>query len=400
MPSVTWHAGRGHGTRACAARTVAGCRREPVARGSAEAAGAATEVRHGATAAVVTAASVVAEVGGLAVAAVTVAAAVVVAAVVVAAAAAGTERERKAMRRIVTFAVVSGLVVFAVTGASAEESGGQTHFKSPTAAMQALVAAARAGDRTKMLAILGPEGEPLVESGDDVEDAAERRRFVTMASQRTQFETLSDGAVIAHLGRAATPLAIPLVKDGDAWRFDTAAGKDELLNRRIGRNELSAIAALRAYVEAQLQYARLDPGNVFAQKIRSEPGKRDGLYWENTSGTDESPLGPLFAEAAGEGYAVNEPSATPQPFHGYFFRILTAQGPNAPGGEQNYVKDGKMTGGFAMVAWPAEYGQSGVMTFLVNRQGVVFEKDLGAQTADTVKAMTTYDPDKTWLPTR
>ncbi len=309
------------------------------------------------------------------------------------------EREGKVMRRIVTLAVVSGLVAFAVT-ASAEESGGQTHFKSPTAAVQALVAAARTGDRPKMLAILGPEGEPLVESGDDVEDAAERRRFVAMASQRTRFETLSDGSVIAHVGRAATPLAIPLVKDGDAWRFDTVAGKDELLNRRIGRNELSVIAALRAYVDAQLQYARRDPGNVFAQKIRSEPGQHDGLYWESRSKTDESPLGPLFADAAAEGYALNDPSAATQPFHGYFFRILTAQGANAPDGAQNYVKDGKMTGGFAMVAWPAEYGQSGVMTFVVNRQGIVFEKDLGAQTAELVKAMTTYDPDKTWIPAR
>jgi hypothetical protein len=316
------------------------------------------------------------------------------------AAAAGAERERKAMRRIVMFAVVSGLLVFAVTAASAEESGGQTRFKSPSAAVQALVASARAGDRPKMLAILGPEGEPLVESGDEVEDAAERRRFVTMASQSTRFETLPDGSVIAHLGRAATPLAIPLVKDGNEWRFDTAAGKDELLNRRIGRNELSVIAALRAYVDAQLQYARLDPGNVFAQKIRSEPGKHDGLYWESTSGTDESPLGPLFADAAAEGYAVKDPSAATQPFHGYFFRILTAQGDNAPGGAQDYVKDGKMTGGFAMVAWPTEYDQSGIMTFLVNRQGIVFEKDLGAQTAEIVKAMTTYNPDKTWLPTR
>jgi hypothetical protein len=318
---------------------------------------------------------------------------------VAAAADAIAERERKVMRRIITLAVVSGLVAFAVT-ASAEESGGQTHFKSPTAAVQALVAAARTGDRPKMLAILGPEGEPLVESGDDVEDAAERRRFVAMASQRTQFETLSDGSVIAHLGRAATPLAIPLVKDGDAWRFDTVAGKDELLNRRIGRNELSTIAALRAYVDAQLQYARHDPGSVFAQKIRSESGRRDGLYWEDTSGADQSPLGPLFADAAGEGYALNDPSAKSEPFHGYFFRILTAQGADAPGGAQDYVKDGKMTGGFAMVAWPAEYGQSGVMTFLVNRQGIVFEKDLGAQTAELVKAMTTYDPDKTWIPAR
>ena len=304
------------------------------------------------------------------------------------------------MRRMVTFAIVSGLVACAITAASAEEAGTQARFKNPTAAVQALVAGARANDRAKLLAILGPEGEPLVSSGDDVEDAAERRRFVTMASQGTRFETLSDGKVIAHLGSRGTPFAIPLVKDGNEWRFDTAAGKDELLSRRIGHNELSVIAALRAYVDAQQQYARLDPGGVFAQKIRSEPGKHDGLYWESTGESDESPLGPLFAEAAGEGYAVNEPSATPQPFHGYFFRILTAQGPNAPDGARDYVKDGKMTGGFAMVAWPAEYGQSGIMTFLVNQQGIVFEKDLGAQTAEIVKAMTTYDPDKTWAPAR
>ena len=136
------------------------------------------------------------------------------------------------------------------------------------------------------------------------------------------------------------------------------------------------------------------------RRSAASAGKQDGLYWEDTSGAGESPLGPLFADAAGEGYALNDPSAKPEPFHGYFFRILTAQGANAPGGAQDYVKDGKMTGGFAMVAWPAEYGQSGVMTFLVNRQGIVFEKDLGAQTAELVKAMTTYDPDKTWIPAR
>ncbi len=295
------------------------------------------------------------------------------------------------------------LCLGAVAGAT-EAPAAQTKFKSPTAAMQALVAAARANDAAKLLAILGPEAEALMSSGDAVEDAADLRRFVARASERMRFETLADGAVIAHLGRQATPFAIPLVKAGEEWRFDTAAGKDELLTRRIGRNELMAIAATRAYVDAQEEYARAQAGQggapVYAQKFLSTPGQRDGLYWDPAGGADESPLGPLFASASAEGYRPAAPGAAPQPYHGYFFRILTAQGGNAPGGARSYVKDGKMTGGFALVAWPAEYGQSGIMTFLVNKQGIVFQKDLGAQTAEIAQAMTAYDPDASWAPTR
>jgi len=321
------------------------------------------------------------------------------------------EEEEATVRALVTSGIsrtirilaATTFVLVAAVATPAEEPAGQKRFKSPEAAWQALVTAARAGDRAKLLAILGPEGEAIVSSGDDVEDAADRRRFVANA-ERTTFEKLPDGAVVANIGPHLTPFAIPIVKDGDSWRFDTAAGKDELINRRIGRNELSTIAACRAYVEAQQEYARADrTGNgagSYAQRLRSEPGKRDGLYWEATSAKDESPLGPLFADATAEGYTPNEASSEPQPFHGYFFRILTAQGPNAPGGAQDYVKDGKMAGGFALVAWPAEYGQSGIMTFLVNRQGIVFQKNLGPQTADLVKAMTAYDPDASWVPTR
>jgi hypothetical protein len=224
------------------------------------------------------------------------------------------------------------------------------------------------------------------------------------ATERTRFETLPDGATIAHIGRQATPFAIPLVKDGERWRFDTAAGKDELLNRRIGRNELMAIAASRAYVNAQEEYARASAvrggERAYAQKFLSAPGQHDGLYWEDASGKDESPLGPLFASASAEGYDLAQQPVTPRPYHGYFFRILTGQGANAPGGARSYVKDGKMTGGFALLAWPAEYGQSGIMTFLVNSQGVVFQKDLGAQTAEAAKTITSYDPDTSWAPTR
>ncbi len=286
----------------------------------------------------------------------------------------------------------------------AEGPATQTRFESPSAAMQALVTAARSNDTVKLLAVLGPDAEVIVSSGDEVADAEDRRRFVAKATERTRFETLPDGATIAHIGRQATPFAIPLVKDGERWRFDTAAGKDELLNRRIGRNELMAIAASRAYVDAQEEYARASTvrggERTYAQKFLSAPGQHDGLYWEDASGKDESPLGPLFASASAEGYDLAQQPVTPRPYHGYFFRILTGQGANAPGGARSYVKDGKMTGGFALLAWPAEYGQSGIMTFLVNSQGVVFQKDLGAQTAEAAKTITSYDPDTSWAPTR
>jgi Protein of unknown function (DUF2950) len=300
--------------------------------------------------------------------------------------------------------VAAAILCAGAVAAFAEDPAGQTRFKSPTAAMQALVAAARSNDAAKLAAILGPGAEAIVSSGDAVADADDRRRFVAKAAERTRFETLPDGATIAHLGRQATPFAIPIVKDGGQWRFDTAAGKDELLNRRIGRNELMAIAAARAYVDAQEEYARASAvqggDRTYAQKFRSTPGQRDGLYWDDASGTDESPLGPLFASASGEGYQLAEQAATPQPYHGYLFRILTGQGANAPGGARSYVRNDKMTGGYALVAWPAEYGRSGIMTFLVNAQGIVFQKNLGAQTAEAVNAITAYDPDTSWTPTR
>lgn len=303
------------------------------------------------------------------------------------------------------FAPVAAAILCAgAVTALAGDPAGQTRFESPTAAMRALVAAARSSDTAKLTAILGPDAAAIVSSGDEVADADDRRRFVAKATERTRFETLPDGATIAHIGAQGTPFAIPLVKDGAQWRFDTAAGKDELLNRRIGRNELMAIAAARAYVDAQEEFARTSAtqggARVYAQRFRSTPGQRDGLYWDDASGTDESPLGPLFASASAEGYQLAEQPAEPQPYHGYFFRILTGQGANAPGGARSYVKDGKMADGFALVAWPAEYGQSGIMTFQVNAQGIVFQKDLGAQTAEAATAITVYDPDASWIPTR
>jgi hypothetical protein len=277
----------------------------------------------------------------------------------------------------------------------------QATFKSPQLAMRALVDAAARDDTARMTEIFGPDGDAIVSSGDPVEDANDRRRFVHVARSYMTFAPVRDGAVVAIIGEDRWPFSVPIMKDGEVWRFDTAAGKDELLNRRIGRNELTAIDVSRAYVDAQIEYGKVDRTGAgvrtYAQHILSSPGTHDGLYWEAT-GKDESPLGPKVAEAAAENYTFKP--GEPTPYHGYYFRILTAQGAKAPGGEKNYIKDGKMTGGFALVAYPSDYGASGIMTFLVNRDGVVFQKNLGEKTAEIAKALTAYDPDDTWEPAK
>jgi len=273
----------------------------------------------------------------------------------------------------------------------------QEHFPSPEAAVRALEVAARGGNPDRVLAILGPESAEIIKSSDPVDDAAARKRFATAAAKRMRIERTTDALAVLHVGADDWPLPIPIVREADGWRFDTAAGKEELLNRRIGRNELTAIAVCRAYVNAQKEFARRF--HAYAQSLRSTPGKRDGLYWE-AADHDVSPLGPFVASAAAEGYRVREAGEAPAPYHGYFFRILTAQGAHAPGGARDYVKDGQMTGGFALLASPADHGSSGVMTFLVDEQGVVFQKDLGEGTTEAAKAMTAYDPDASWEPTR
>ena len=296
------------------------------------------------------------------------------------------------------------LLLLSAGAARAEEASGQKTFAKPEEAMRALVAAAKKDDSAAMLAILGPNAEQVLSSGDPVADAADRKWFVSAASRRTSFEKVNDNTMIAQVGADGWPLAIPLVKSGDKWRFDTAAGADELLNRRIGRNELTTISVARAYVDAQREYAAKDRtgsgAGIYAQKVASEPGKHDGLYWEETSPADRSPLGPLVADAATEGYSPSEGGEGPRPYHGYFYRILTAQGAAAPGGAKSYIKDGQMTGGFALVAYPAEYRSSGIMTFIVGPQGIVFQKDLGEKTEELGKAMTEYNPDDTWTPAR
>jgi hypothetical protein len=202
--------------------------------------------------------------------------------------------------------------------------------------------------------------------------------------------------VIATIGSEEWPFAIPIVKKGGAWSFDTAEGKEELLNRRIGKNELYAINSCLAYVDAQQEFSKAHKVPHYAQKFVSEEGKRDGLFWKVKAGEPESPLGPLAAEASKEGYQKSE--AGPTPFHGYLFKILKAQGKNAPGGAKSYIIGDKLTEGFALVAYPVNYGASGVMTFIVNQQGIVFEKDLGPKTAEIAGTMKEYDPDQTWWP--
>ena len=294
-----------------------------------------------------------------------------------------------------TMTMLALLLSVALRSATADT---QQHFPSPEAAARGLEAAARAGDAARLVAVLGPESDAVVSSGDPVADARARKRFVAAAAARTRIEQTPEGdRAILHIGADDWPFPIPLVKDGNEWRFDTAAGKEEILNRRIGRNELSTLATCRTYVEAQHEFA--SKFHEYAQVFRSTPGKHDGLYWEAT-GHDTSPLGPLVAAATSEGYTVTDPNQGPAPYHGYLYRILKAQGPHAPGGARDYVKDGRMIGGFALLAWPAEHGVSGVMTFMAGPQGVVFQKDLGAQTDEAANAITSYDPDESWNPTR
>jgi hypothetical protein len=335
------------------------------------------------------------------------AAAAVVAAVAVdveaeeAAVAAGDVKEDRTMRThfdsLVRFATpIVVLIALASPGAAADSA--QKTFPKPEQAVQALVDAARANNQAELTAILGPGSEDVVSSGDPVADRAALARFATAAKQHTRLETLPSGAVIVHVGKDDWPTPIPLVKDGDAWRFDTKVGRDEILNRRIGRNELKVIEVCRVYVNAQREHVRLE--KTFAQKLRSDAGKRDGLYWDDPTGKHPSPLGPFLADASAEGYATPGEAESPQPYHGYLYHILTEQGASAPGGAKSYVKDGRMTGGFALLAYPAEHGSSGVMTFVVGPEGIVYQKDLGDKTADAAKAITKFDPDDSWTPVR
>jgi hypothetical protein len=277
----------------------------------------------------------------------------------------------------------------------------QRHFSSPDEAVRALVAAAKAGDRPSVDEIFGPGVKELM-SGDPKQDAIEFAAFAKFLGQYAHWVRKADDRFVLNIGAQNWPMPIPLVRRDGLWFFDTAAGKDEVINRRIGKDEITAMGVCRAYVDAQREYASedRDGSGVFkyAQKMRSTPGERDGLYWRASPDDDQSPLGPLVAEARAEGYTRKTDEGQPQPFHGYLFMILTAQGPAAPGGGYSYIINGNLIAGFALVAYPAHWGESGVMTFIVNQWGKVYECNLGAQSAEIAAAMTEFNPDRDWTP--
>ena len=277
----------------------------------------------------------------------------------------------------------------------------QRTFATPEAGVAALIDAARMNDQAALESILGPRSREVVSSGDPVADAAARDDFLTAYDEKSNLVPINDTTRVLQVGQSAWPLPIPLVRQGSSWRFDTDAGRDELINRRIGRNELNAIEASQAFVDAQQDYASEDrDGDMileYAQRFISTPGMKDGLYWPVQAGEEESPLGPLFTEASADGYRVaSSPGGTP--FYGYRYKILTSQGPEAMGGAYEYIINGNMLAGVGLVAYPAEYGVSGITSFIVNHDGVVYQKDLGPETAMTASAMTTFAPDTTWLP--
>jgi hypothetical protein len=295
-----------------------------------------------------------------------------------------------------TVLLLLSAATFLVPASSPAQNTGQKTFESPQQAVDALIAANRDDNIAALNQILGPDASSLVSSGDDTQDNKDRAHFADMYEEHHRLVAASTGRQTLVVGKSEWALPIPLVKSNGAWKFDSAEGVKELLYRRIGSNELAAIKVCQALRQAQLDYAATghdgnDPG-IYAQRFRSEPGKQDGLYWPAAEGEPESPAGPLVADASADG----SEQGPRQPYHGYYFRILKAQGPDAPGGAKDYVVDGKMTGGFAILAYPAEYGASGVMTFLVSRRGTVFQKDLGDATAETAKAITTFNPDSSW----
>jgi hypothetical protein len=297
------------------------------------------------------------------------------------------------------FAAAVILTIFIFSGVNAGAAMKQKGYPTPEEAVKAFAAAMESNDEKELLSIFGTAGKELVSSGDPVRDKQRRETFLADYNRKNNLAP-EGSRMILNVGEKDWPFPIPLVKQGDQWFFDTKTGKEEILNRRIGENELSTVQTLLAIVDAQREYAMKDRDNdgirEYAEKFGSDPGQRNGLYWETPSGEEPSPLGELVADARAEGYRRSGSKQGPLPFHGYYFRILKKQGNHAPGGAFDYAVKDNMIGGFAVVAYPAAYGSSGVMTFMVNHEGVVYEKNLGKNTATTAKAMKWFDPDKTW----
>lgn len=295
--------------------------------------------------------------------------------------------------------VMVGLLPSPAPAATAAQTQAQTSFVSPDKAVQSLVADVREDNDRKLAAIFGPDAEDLISSGDKVADRNGRKRFLKAYAEKNFLERRDNNLAVLHIGKSDYAFPIPVVRRDGRWVFDTRAGREEILNRRIGRNELRTIKVLREYGDAQRDYAdRLQQkGDTarFARRLISTKGSHDGLYWPAGKGENESPFGPLIARAGEAGYSGKLMGKGAEPFNGYYFKILTAQGPHAVGGAFNYLVNGKLILGFGLLAYPARYGSTGVKTFIVNQEGVVYEKDLGEKTGEAA-AMTTYDPNDTW----
>jgi hypothetical protein len=302
------------------------------------------------------------------------------------------------VRKVLAVAALASLTVLCSACQTPQEQ-----FASANAAVDSLVACLRTDNRQQLREILGPASKDLVQSGDPVEDANRIHTFLKAYDEKHAFMVNDDGSMTLVVGNTDWPLPIPVVRDrtSEKWFFDTAAGKEEMINRRIGRNELYTMQVCRAIADAQREYAMEDANGdgvpAYAQKFISDRGKKNGLYWVSKDGDPASPLGPLVAEAEEHGYvAAKAGTAEPRPFHGYLYRILKSQGPNAKGGARDYVVNGQMIGGFAVVAYPASYGSSGVTSFIINQDGDLYERDLGPDTAKIASAMTAFDPDSSW----
>jgi len=321
----------------------------------------------------------------------------------------GTRQQKFLSRSIRGMIFIAALLITAVAVAvwsvPLMAAASQKLFSSPEDALKGLVEAVKAADKSKLDQIFGPGAKELG-SGDEVQSAAEFKEFTKHVAEKTSLVKENDSKVIIHIGNENWPFPIPLVKMNGQWFFDTEAGKEEILNRRIGEDELTAIFVCRTYVKAQREYVLTDwDGDgilAYAQKLRSDPGKKNGLFWRHAPGEAVSPLGELVAQARIEGYKKEKSvfKEQPVPFHGYYFKILTQQGEHAPGGKYNYIINGNMVGGFGLIAFPSNWGKSGVMAFIVNQQGKVFQKNLGPDTLKIAQEMQSYDPDETWTPAK
>jgi Protein of unknown function (DUF2950) len=323
---------------------------------------------------------------------------------VVAAAVAAGAKEVRMITMALSGAIVILAIAFGPTASIAVSAApktattiGQT-FATPDEAVNALVNAVRAEKLEDLRAILGPGSDKLLNSGDRVADTERRQKFVAAYDERHEIAAV-DGRMILKVGNDNWPLPIPLVQADGRWHFDTEAGAQELIDRWIGRNEVAAIRTCLAYVDAQKAFFAFTSQNgeaQYAQRLLSSPGKYDGLYWPAAEGVPDSPLEPLIAQAREDGYPVDSSAQGHRPYQSYYFRILTGQGPNTPEGARNYVRNGRMTNGFALIAWPASYGVSGIMSFVVNQDGIVFQKDLGPETAAIAATTKLFDPDLSW----